>query len=269
MADISVSNVLDGTTLNCELTLSFTNRTSNSVTVSYTAVTYLNASGHTSAGYEQYSGVISISGWGITAKDINIILKNKSEGWSGSARHTVSGSVTLYLTTTAAVYPSVSYTVRSSADSYNTVYGTCSYTCNAYVSPIPQNPATLSLSLSSVYYGQSLTLSWGSSSGAAGYKIYMSVHDGAWSLIATVSATSYSFEPTADFGSSIRFMVCAYNSSGASSGKVSGYVNAVGGMWLKRNGSYTPCNVYIRKAGSWRRVKCVYINKGGIWRVCK
>lgn len=267
MADIAASGALDGTTVNCELSLSFLNRTANSVKVSYTAVTYLNSSGYTGAGYEEYTAVIKISGTGITTKSVNITLKDKDTEWSGSAKHTLKGSFTLYLTTTGAVYPKVTYTVKSSADSANSLSDSCSLTCAAYSLPVPSNPATISLSQSFLYYGLSLTVSWASVSNATGYKLYASIDDGAWSLIATVTSTSYSYLPNIDFGSNIRFKVCAYNASGMSSGKVSSYLEGVGGLWLKVSGNYKPCNVYIKVSGSWQRVKCVYIKKNGSW--CK
>ncbi len=269
MADIAASASLDNTTVNCELTLSFTNRTASSVTVNYTAVTYLNSSGYTGSGYEVYSATIGISGTGITAKSHSFVIKEKSEGWSGSARHTVSGSFTLYLNSSGAVYPNITYRVVSSADSYNSVYGSCTLTCPAYAAPIPSNPATITLSQGSIYYSQSLTVSWSAVSNASGYKLYVSINGGAWGLLATVAGTSYTYQPNIDFGSNIRFMVCAYNASGASSGKISGYLEGIGGLWLNVSGVYKPCNVYIKIAGSYRRIKCAYINKNGSWCIAK
>lgn len=269
MADILASGVLDGTTLNCELSLSFSSRQESSVTVNYTAVTYLNSSGYTGAGYEAYSAVISISGTGITAKSVNLTLKEKSVAWSGSAKHTLSGSFTLYLTTAGAVYPSITYTVTSSADSYNSVKGSCQLSCTAYVAPTPSTPASVTLSESTLYYGQSLKISWAASTNATGYKLYASIDDGAWNLIGTVTGLSFTYTPNMDFGSKVRYKVCAYNASGASSGRVSSYISAVGGLWLKVGGEYKPCNVYMKVSGSWVRVKCAYIKKSGSWCVSK
>lgn len=269
MADIVASGSLDNTTVNCELSLLFSERRASSVKVSYTAVTYLNSSGYTGAGYEAYTAVINISGTGITAKSVSVTLKEKSEAWSGSAKHTVSGSFTLYLTTTGAVYPNVTYTVKSSADSVNSVYGSCSLTCAHYSAPIPSNPANITLSQSSLYYGLGLQISWPAVSGATGYKLYGSVNDGAWSLIATLTATSYTYTPNIDFNSNIRYKVCAYNASGASSGKVSGYLEGIGGLWFKASGAYKPCNVYIKAAGVWKRIKCAYVKINGSWCVSK
>ncbi len=265
MADIFASDILDGTTLNCELTLSFKNRTADSVTVSYTAVTYLNASGYSGANYEEYSGKINISGSGLSTHSEEFIIKEKSAPWSGSAKHTVKGSFTLTLKAKNALYPKVTYTVTSSADSINSVYGSCSLTLAAYSAPVPENPASVTLSAQRVYLGEEINLSWSAASGASYYEIYQSVNGNAFTLCGQTEALEFTHIATGAYEDTVCFKVCACNSEGGSSGRKSAEVVMGGGLWLKREGKYIPCTVFVKQDGQWRQVKSIYVNKNEGW----
>lgn len=269
MADIQAVNTLDGTTLNCELTLTFSQRTSSSVKVSYRAVTYLNSSGYTGAGYEAYKGVIRIWGNNVTEKTLEITLKEKSESWSGSEKHTKTGSFTLSLNTQGAVYPKISYTVTSTADTGNCVYGETALTCPSFKSPVPLNPALVSVSQTEVYYGMAVSITFSQVDSASGYRIYKSVNGGAFSLAGTVASSPFKYTVEEDFTQKITFKVCPYNSSGAAAGKKSPELTVGGGLWEKVAGKWKPCNPYVKVSGTWRRVKCVYIKINGSWCMAK
>lgn len=269
MALMTVSKVLDGTEVHSELTLTLSGRTSSSVTVSYSIVTYLNSGGYSGAGYETYTGVIGMSGTGITTKSQSVTLKPKSEGWSGSTRHTVSGSFTLSLTSSSALTATVTYKTTSSADSTNYGYGTKTLSISAYVPPVPANPSTVTLP-SSLNYGDSLTVTFSTVSGATGYKIYYSVNSGAWTYKTSVTSGSYTDSSHGlNPGNTIKVKVTAYSSGGESSGKISSVLTVSGGLYCKVSGAWKNAVPYVKVSGSWKKVKAVYRNVSGSWKVSK
>ena len=268
MSLMTVSKVLDNTTVHCELTLTLSQRTANSVRVNYTFETYLNSGGRTDAGYEQYYAVLGISGANITTSSNTVVLKEKSEGWSGSTHHTVTGHFDLTLSSSAALSMEVSLTTKSTADSVNYGYGTASLSIGAYTPPVPGNPSYVTLS--EFGYGDTLSLTFGTVSGASGYRVYYSVNGGAYALKATVYSGSYTdsshnLKP----GDTLSVIVSAYSSGGESSGRASSTVTVSGGMRLKVNSVWKRGVPYVKVGSTWKKAKAVYVNVGGSWRKSK
>ena len=268
MALMTVTKVLDGTTVNCEISLTFSQRTASSVRVDYSVDTYLNAGGHTDAGYERCDALIGISGTGITTASHSAVLKPKADGWSGNARHTVTGNFTLTLTSSSALTALVSLKTTSTADTVNYGYGTAYITVPAYTPPVPANPSYVTLS--SFGYGGALNVSFGTVSGASGYRVYYSVNGGGYTLKGTVYSGSYSdsahgLKP----GDTVKVKVSAYSSGGESSGTASAAVTVSGGMRLKVNGVWKRCIPYVKVSGVWKKVKAVYLKNGSVWRESK
>lgn len=217
MATINTSGKLDGTTVNSNLSITVLSRTATSVTFSYTIQTYLNSSGYTGAGYEAYTGTLVISGANITTSTTNLTLKDKSTEWSGSTVHTLSGTITVATSSYANLTASISYTVKSSADSSNSNSGSTTLaTGTGAVTPTAPTSVTaksnVSVSTSVFYIGYNadgkITIAVSGGSNVSKYRYQVSINGGAYTTLTTTTAESHTYTPSSRAaGDTLRFRV--------------------------------------------------------------
>ena len=217
---------LDGTTLKSNLTITVQSRTATSVTFSYTAYLGIASYGSTSAGYETYTGHISISGTNITTKSASITFKPLNTSWGQGSGKTVTGTITCSTSSASSLTANVSYyfksTIASSGSTQSSSTKTTSLSTGA--GTITPTAPTISLAAkpsnsSSYYYigynpDSSVTITCSGGANIAKYKYQYSVGNG-WVDLTTTTSSSYTATglPALAAGKTLSFQVVVYSTT--------------------------------------------------------
>lgn len=120
--------------------------------------------------------------------------------------------------------------------------------------------------------GDSITLKWSGASGViTGYELQWSRGNSGWQSWKTVNATSItdSFTGTninqTGAGKAVKYRVRAMNGSLASAWKESNVLTMSGEMDLKVSGAWKTGTTWIKVNGTWKRAKRVWIKVNGKW----
>lgn len=197
----------------------------------------------------------------------NVTSISETLSSSGTYRAYFSGSYgsdSISLTT-----PSVSSkpsTVYSSNTSYYSKAQTLSGTLyiQEYVPEPPSTPTSITVP-STIKGGESITVSWGSSSGATSYRLERSVDGGTWTQIYSGGSRSYTDTITKGWNT-VAYRVRAYNSDGYSSYRTSPTRTVINfpEMQIKINGVLkTSENGWVKINGVLREIDSIYVKVNG------
>lgn len=247
LTENSVSVANNTSSVNCKVTLSWTNGSYNHTGTTQTLV---------------FDGVRYTT----TAK----LNPNK----------TTSGSQTLFNVTRTVTHDSdgsktvsANVTVVTGGNS-----GTLTKSASKTLTKIARNPtAPTSFSITAGYgnyvgLGDTITCTWSGATGnITGYELQYSYGNSGWLAWKTQTGTNttVSFTRTdiaqTGAGKEIKYRVRALNGSLTSAWKESNALTMLGGMRLKASNAWKTGSVWIKVNGSWKRAKRVWIKVNGKW----
>lgn len=161
--------------------------------------------------------------------------------------------------------------------------GTLTETASKVLTKIARNPtAPTSFTITAghgnyVGLGDTITLKWlGASGNITGYELQYSYGNSGWQAWKTQTGTSttVSFGGRTDInqtgaGKQIKYRVRALNGSLTSGWKESNALTMSGEMDVKVNGAWKTGTTWIKVNGSWKRAKRVWIKVNGTWKESK
>lgn len=147
-------------------------------------------------------------------------------------------------------------------DNSGTISGTL-YLEEYYYSP-PSTPSSITVP-TEVKGGESITISWGSSSGATGYILGRSVNGGTWTHIYSGSSRSYTDTITKGW-KTVAYRVRAYNSDGYSGYRTSPTITVINfpEMQIKINGVLKTSDAgWVKINGQLREIDTIWVKING------